>query len=226
MDLNPYIVNIFVERILAWHKTNSRDYPWRRTRDPYHILISELMLRRTRADQVVPVYHAFLKQYPDSQTLSGGRPATIRQILKPLGLSWRAENFVKVSRELIQFFDGRIPSDEKALQQLTGVGDYVAGAVSCFAFEKPVPMIDTNIVRVIGRIFGLDLRGEARRRKEVRDAAVTCLERAQPREYHYALLDFGALVCTARNPKCEACPIGREHCRHGRASNQHCDGPV
>lgn len=208
MKLNVHNANVFAKHVKQWHAVGHRDYPWRETRDPYRILIAELMLRRTRADQVVPVYANFLKRYPDCRAFCKGNAETIRRILKPLGLKWRAENFVKISREIKASFNCAIPDSTSLLKQLTGVGDYVAGAVCCFAYGLPVALVDTNIVRVIGRVFGLDISGEARRRKSVKDAARTCLDRRRPKEYHFALLDFGALVCTASAPKCGECLLG------------------
>jgi A/G-specific adenine glycosylase len=167
------------------------------------------MLRRTRADQVVPVYERVAKRYQTAEELASAPAEELRELLYPLGLEWRADNIVSMVHEVIERYGGEVPGTKDELMALPGVGDYVASAVACFSGDEPLPIIDTNVVRVIGRVFGLRLDGEARRRREIRDAAAMCLDRHQPRLYNYALLDFAALVCTASAPRCSECPFGR-----------------
>jgi len=112
-------------------------------------------------------------------------------------------------REVVERYGGEVPDTKDELMSLPGVDDYVASAVACFSSDEPTPIIDTNVVRAIGRVFGLRLEDEARRRKEMRDAVTMCLDRRQPRFYNYALLDFAALVCTASAPRCSECPFGQ-----------------
>ena len=177
--------------------------------------MSEVMLRRTRAAQVVAVYAQVLREYPSAKKLATATESDIRELLYPLGLAWRAGNVAAMASELGSYYSYRVPTDPTQLRRLTGVGEYVANAVACFAAGKPVLIVDTNVVRVIGRIFGLSLKGEARRRKEMKDAAAACLHRKRPADYNYALLDFAALVCRARNPLCDDCPFGgRGKCEH------------
>src|SRR5712692_2418229 len=121
----------------------------------------------------------------------------------------RGNLFRLMVREVAERYGGEVPGTKDELMSLPGVGDYVASAVVCFSSGEPTPIIDTNVVRVIGRIFGLRLEGEARRRKEMRDAATLCLDQRQPRLYNYALLDFAALVCAAGAPRCSECPFGQ-----------------
>jgi len=197
----------FQDTLLRWFSKGQRTFAWRRRRTPYRVLVAELMLRRTQAVQVEPVFRRFLKRFPTMQSLARARLASIRRELKPLGLEWRADNVVKLAREIQRRFRGRVPTDKGDLLSLPGVGPYVAGAVRCFALGQPEPLIDTNVVRVIGRFFGLSLQGEARRRKEMIEAATECVPRRRPADYHYALLDFAAAVCTARCPRCQNCPL-------------------
>lgn len=218
MKLNPRNASRFRRLLLSWARSNLREYPWRRERDRFRLLLSEMMLRRTRADQVVPVYERMAKHYPTAEELAAAPTGELREVLYPLGLEWRADNIVSMVREVVERYGGEVPVTKEELMSLPGVGDYVASAVTCFSSDEPTPIIDTNVVRVIGRIFGLRLDGEARRRKEMRDAAGMCLDRHQPRLYNYALLDFAALICTSSIPHCTECPFGRrglcEYARH------------
>ena len=210
MKLTPRNAARFRGVVQAWGAENRRDYPWRNTRSPYRILLSEVMLRRTRADQVVPVYRKVLRLYPTASKLAQARAPEIRKLLRPLGLVWRADNLVRMAEELRNEFACRVPTAPTRLKELTGVGDYVANAVACFAKGAAVAIVDTNVVRVIGRTFGLRLEGEARRRKEMIAASNLCLDRNDPRLYNYSILDFASLVCRARSPDCDVCPLGQQ----------------
>jgi A/G-specific adenine glycosylase len=203
----PHLIRWFQTTLLRWFRKHSRTFAWRRRRAAYRVLVDELMLRRTQAVQVEPVFRRFLKKYPNAQALARARPASIRRELKPLGLEWRAHNMVQLARDVQRRFQGCVPTGKAELLSLPGVGPYVAGAVRCFALGQPEPLIDTNAVRVIGRFFGLSLEGEARRRKGMIEAAAACVPRQRPADYHYALLDFAAAVCTARCPRCQNCPL-------------------
>ncbi|MCK6556593.1 DNA glycosylase [Candidatus Binatia bacterium] len=165
------------------------------------------MLRRTRADQVVGVYEEALRRYPTMDDLAAADPDEVRGVLRPLGLAWRADDVVSLAREVAARYGGRVPGDVEDLKSLTGVGDYVANAVACFAGREPRGIVDTNVVRLIGRIFGLPTDPEARRRKPVREAIDACLDRRHPQQYNYAILDFAAAVCTPSRPRCAACPF-------------------
>jgi A/G-specific adenine glycosylase len=194
----------------SWARSNLREYPWRREQDRFWLLLSKMMLRRTRADQVVPIYEHVAKCYPTAEELATASAEELRALLYPLGLEWRADNIVSMVREVVERYNGEVPGTKDEMMSLPGVGDYVASAVACFAKGEPTPIIDTNVVRVLGRLFGLRLDGEARRRKEMRDAATMCLDQRQPRLYSYALLDFAALVCAASAPRCGECPFGQQ----------------
>lgn len=148
--------------------------------------------------------------YPTLCALADAPPSHVRSILSPLGLNWRIENIVELARAFHDNRLDRIPESVEKLKLLSGVGTYVAGVVNCLAFERACPVIDTNVVRVLGRFFGLSLAGEARRRKEMLDLARECVDPGAPREYTLALIDFGALVCTASSPRCTACPLASE----------------
>jgi len=197
----------FQQGLHQWWLTHARIFPWRCDRTPYRTLVAEMMLRRTRADQVVPVFERFIETYPMLTLAAQADPDVLRGVLYPLGLSWRIDNIIELLRQASERFGDALPMDMRELCTLPGVGDYVAGAVACFAGGQPVTIIDTNVVRVLGRVFGADLHGEARRRREMRLLAAEALDRNEPANYQYALLDFAAKVCTSRSPLCAGCPL-------------------
>lgn len=198
----------FARRELAiWLETSARQFPWRYDHDPYHVLMAEMMLRRTQARQVVPVFHAFLEKYPDIASLDRALADEVARVLYPLGLSWRANNFKLLAHEIMTRHQGIVPESSESLLSITGVGPYVAAAVRSFAFNQPAVIMDTNTVRVAARYYGFAYTPESRRRKDVIQAVSTLLDPQEPARSNYALLDFAALVCRARDPLHEQCPL-------------------
>jgi len=212
--------------LLEWWPEHERPFPWRERPTAYSIAIAELMLRRTRAEQVVPVYRSFVASYPDLQSAASATPAELRRLLYPLGLTWRADSIIDFLQAAHAGFGRDLPLDTEELRQLPGIGEYVGAAIACFAGGLPEPLIDTNVVRVLGRIFGLRTDGEARRRSDICTLARQAVHPADPAGYHYALLDFAAGVCHARAPECPACPFSAEgRCAYLSASRGRRTGP-
>ena len=201
--------------LAVWGARHRRDFPWRRTNNPFHILLAEMMLRRTNAPQVIPTYLDIVRRYPDPESLATAPIQQVLETLRPLGLAWRAKNIRHMAEALTERFEGLVPSTYEELIELPGVGDYVASAVCCFAFGKPLPIIDTNTVRVAGRYFGFPTHAESRRRSPVRKTIVAITSRRNTREFNYAFLDFAALVCKANKPECPTCPL-RHRCVFGQ----------
>lgn len=193
--------------LLKWWHKHHRSFPWRETDNPFHLLMSELMLRRTRADQVVAVYNHFTSKYPDANTLASADPEQVAEDLYSLGLAWRIPAFQEIAKLLYHEFDGKVPERYSALLTLPGVGDYVASAVCCFAFDQPVKIVDTNTVRIIGRVYDIDTHRESRRDKKVRNLVEITLNLENPRDHNYALLDLAAKICLPREPLCKECPL-------------------
>lgn len=193
-------------RLLHWWRFNARDFPWRHETDPYRVLIAEVLLRRTQAKQVVPVYRRFLLAFPDTRSLGAARPRQIRGLLRPLGLRWRAENVVRLGRSL-KDSDLQNIDEPNQLRRLPGVGEYVESAVRCFSRGQPVPVVDTNTARVAVRLFGIQTRGEHRRAPLVRAALERLVRGDTPKKVNWALLDLAAQVCRARVPLCSRCPL-------------------
>jgi A/G-specific adenine glycosylase len=207
--LNGHLISVheFHTQLLAWDVEHRRIFPWRTTDNPFHILIAELMLRRTQAGQVIPVYLQFVTKYPDAERLSKAAPEEVARLLFPLGLTWRVPAFQQLAHVLVSEHHGQVPEDYDTLLTLPGVGDYVASAVCSFAFGQPVPIIDTNTVRVAGRLFGIATHAESRRRRPVRELLASLLDRNHPQAYNYSLLDLAALICTPARPQCSRCPL-------------------
>jgi len=202
---------IVTELLLEWFKEYGREYPWRKETDPYRILMAEIMLQRTKADQVRRVYQPFLERFPNIHRLAAAAPEELEGILGMLGLRWRTRKVKELAEVIISQHNGHIPSSREGLISLPGVGDYVADAVLCFAYGMDVAVVDANVCRVIGRVFGIKPSGEARRNPVFRQIAQRLIPSKKAREFNHAIIDFAALICTPRNPKCDKC-ILRELC--------------
>lgn len=209
---HPLLPAAVQTELRAWGAQAGRSFPWRTTPNPFHILLAELMLRRTQARQVVGVYTPFIDRYPDAAALAAAPADEVAQALFSRGLTWRVPAFQHLARTLVAQHAGQVPADYTALVTLPGVGDYVASAVCCFAFDQPVIIADTNTVRVVGRLFGVPTHTESRRRKPVRAMLAALIDQPHPRAYNYALLELAALVCLPANPACARCPL-RLHCK-------------
>jgi A/G-specific adenine glycosylase len=197
----------FSKKLLSWWRKNKRDFYWRNTWSPYHILISEVLLHRTKAEQVAKVYTKFLQEFPSIKRLVQARDSEIRKILYPLGLHWRTLLIRKMAKEILNQYGGKIPSGKEELEQLPGVSDYISSAVRCFAFGYPEVLLDTNTVRVVGRVFGLKITDGSRRSRRFRELLESLVDKKYPREFNWAMIDFAALMCTPRGPKCPICPM-------------------
>lgn len=197
-------------KLIIWFKKNARKYPWRETEDPFKVLIAEMMLRRTRADQVVPVYETLFKSYPDIKRILSAKNSDFEKVLYPLGLMWRIPAFKKVALEIKQKFNNKVPSNRKDLLSLTGVGEYVAGAVLSIAFNKKEWIVDSNIVRLFRRYFNISTSKEGRRDKHVIEMAKIYANCSNPKKANLAILDFTALVCKPMKPECQKCILASD----------------
>ena len=199
--------------LIDWYRAFGRDLPWRRTRNPYHILVSEIMLQQTQVDRVIPKYHAFLDRFPTIEALAEASPGDVIRAWAGLGYNRRALNLQRTARTVLDEHGGRFPSTPEELRRLPGIGPYTAGAVACFAFERDVAFMDTNIRRVIRRVFAgpdeTDPPPEERRLLEVAAAAVPA---GDGYTWNQAIMELGALICTAARPRCAICPL-RPACR-------------
>lgn len=163
------------------------------------------MLHRTRAEQVVPVYEAFIKKYPIIDTLAEADENEIKAVTQHLGLHWRSRHFIKATQFVIEHFDSEFPCNREELLRIPGVGDYVAGAILTVCFNKPVHVVDSNIARFINRYYGLKISGEIRRKKTIIDKAKELFQTDYPGMFLFAILDFTFIVCKSQRPDCLNC---------------------
>ena len=200
----------FRRQLLAWYGANGRDLPWRKTDDPYHILVSEVMLQQTQVDRVLPKYHEWLEKYPSLEALASARVTEVARTWRPLGYNLRPRRLHAIARESVARYGGQLPSDEETLLSFKGIGAYTAGAIRSFAFRQRAAILDTNVARVLFRVFigSGDPRAHAMR-KHLWAVSEALVPRKQVFDFNQALMDLGALVCVARKPKCPVCPMTR-----------------
>ncbi len=220
--LDRETAGVFRRRLHAWYRRNARDLPWRRTRDAYQVLVSELMLQQTQVSRVVTYYAEFLDRFPTLSDVARAKPAAVMEAWEGLGYYARARNLHALARKVTD--DGRkpapLPSDAAELRALPGIGAYTAGAVSSFAYERRAALVDTNVARVLRRVFApsVDPKTTSGQR-----ALWTMAEGLLPRTggatwtHNQALMELGAVVCTARVAHCGRCPV-RSICRSAAAA--------
>ncbi len=201
--------------LLAWFTTNGRDLPWRRTRDPYRVLVSEIMLQQTQVDRVKSKWEAFLAQFPTLDALAAAAPGDVIRAWAGLGYNRRALNLQRTAQAVLRDWHGQFPTTPQELKTLPGIGPYTAGAVACFAFERDVGFMDTNIKRVVQRVWvGPDDTPAPDR--DLLQLAEQAVPAGHGWAWNQAVMELGALVCTAAKPRCQICPL-RSACRAYRA---------
>jgi A/G-specific adenine glycosylase len=196
--------------LLGWFAAHGRDLPWRHTRDPYRIMVSEIMLQQTQVDRVIPKYHAFLAAFPTLAALAQAPTADVIRLWAGLGYNRRAVNLQRAARVIVEQHGGQFPQDVAALRALPGIGPYTAGAIACFAFEQDVAFLDTNIRRVVRRVCFSDTAETSER--ELGVAAEALVPTGAGWVWNQAIMELGALICTAASPACWRCPL-RDQCR-------------
>ena len=213
----------FSRRLRHWYRRNGRDLPWRKTRDPYHVLVSELMLQQTQVSRVLGYYERFLARFPNLAQLARAKPRQVREAWEGLGYYARARNLHRLARQITERGSApneTLPSDPRHLRDLPGIGDYTAGAVASFAYERRAELVDTNVARVLRRAFAPDVDPKSAAGKR---AIWEIARRLLPRTgrttwtHNQALMELGALVCTARVARCSQCPVRRDCLSAGAA---------
>jgi A/G-specific adenine glycosylase len=205
--------NQFRATLISWYHANGRLLPWRQTRDPYAILVSEFMLQQTQVAAVIPYYNEWLRRFPDFVALAQAPENDILHAWQGLGYYARARNLHAVAKTVQHRHGGRFPRNLAAVIELPGIGRYTANALATFAFDQPVPIVETNTARVLARLF--DFHGPIDRtagREELWKRARTLVPKYSARIYNSALVDLGALICSPRQPKCTICPV-KKFCR-------------
>ncbi|ACL25402.1 HhH-GPD family protein [Chloroflexus aggregans] len=198
--------------LLHWFHSYARDLPWRRTRDPYAIMVAEVMLQQTQVDRVIPKYQAFLSAFPTVAALAAAPTAEVIRLWAGLGYNRRAVNLQRAAQVIMEQYGGQVPSAVADLRALPGIGPYTAGAIACFAFEQDVAFLDTNIRRVVRRLcVGPDDRSTPSD-GELLAHATALIPPGQGWTWNQAIMELGALICTSTNPACWRCPL-RSYCR-------------
>jgi A/G-specific adenine glycosylase len=209
----PPARQLFRRRLLRWYDANGRTLPWRTTPDPYHILVSEMMLQQTQVDRVLPKYHEWLDRYPSLEALADAPVEDTVRTWYPLGYNIRPRRLHAIARESVSRFGGELPDDHATLLSFKGIGPYTAGAIMSFAFGRRAAILDTNVARVLFRVFvGKGDPKQHRMVKHLWAVSEALVPSRRVFDFNQAIMDFGAMVCVARTPHCEGCPMARS-CR-------------
>ena len=212
-QLNIAKASDFHRKLLSWYDENCRDLPWRCETDPYYIWVSEVMLQQTRVETVIPYYHRFLAAYPSISALAHASQDDVLKLWEGLGYYARARHFLQAVREVHASYAGCVPANPEVFGRLCGVGDYTRAAVGSIAFNHPLAAVDGNVRRVFCRLFAIDEDPtKASVQKEIKRLAQTLLDSERPGDYNQAVMELGAVVCTPRSPRCNACPV-KEFCQ-------------
>ncbi|MGZ8495528.1 MAG: A/G-specific adenine glycosylase [Candidatus Binatia bacterium] len=199
-------LSLLRRRLLNWYRRNQRDLPWRRSRDPYTIWVSETMLQQTQVKTVLPYYARFVAAFPTLQTLAGAPLPRVLRLWSGLGYYRRAENLHKAARQIVAQHGGNLPRNYDLLRALPGIGDYTAGALLSIAFDEKYPAVDGNVRRVLSRLFRTNTEAA------VREIAGKLAQTSQPGNLNQALMELGAMLCTPKEPRCGDCPV-TSYCR-------------
>ena len=201
-------MNSVADILLDWYAREGRDLPWRRTRDPYRIWLSEVILQQTRVAQGMEYYLRFTERFPDVASLAAAPEDEVLKLWQGLGYYSRARNLHAAARQVVERFGGRFPVALEEVRSLRGVGDYTAAAICSAAYEAPCAVVDGNVYRVLARLFDLDTPIDSTAGKRAfAELAQSQLDTAHPGRYNQAIMDFGALQCTPSSPRCETCPL-------------------
>ncbi len=199
---------IFRKSLVTWFADNMRDLPWRRTYEPYHVWISEIMLQQTQMERGVVYFNRWVAQFPDVSSVAGASEQVILKAWEGLGYYSRARNVKKAAGQIMKEYSGRIPDDYDQLLSLPGIGPYTASAIMSIAFNKPYPVVDANVERLFARIGDVNQPVKTKNvRMEIQERVAELISDTLPRDFNQALMELGALICTPKQPKCGICPV-------------------
>ncbi len=208
--------NSFARTLLNWHSTIDRNLPWKSTKDPYKIWLSEIIMQQTRVIQGTPYYLKFVEVFPTIIDLANADESQIMKLWQGLGYYSRARNLHFTAKTIRDKYHGKFPVNYKDILDLKGVGHYTAAAISSFAFGQEYPVVDGNVIRLISRYFGITTAVDTSQTlKEINSLAVKLIKGSNPADYNQAIMDFGALMCTPKSPNCIHCPLNRNCKAHG-----------
>lgn len=198
---------IFSARLEKWFRSNGRDFPWRESQNLFHLLVAELLLRKTQADRVLPVYNEFTARYRKPSDVLNARPEYLRELLCGLGLRQRVQWLVGLCKQLVEQHNGDVPSDYGELCRMKGIGPYTANMVLCLGRGETRPAIDNNIARLVSRVFDVKRAGDTRREKHIGQVLENVFHQGNPRLITLAMLDLAGMICRASKPGCTLCPL-------------------
>jgi A/G-specific adenine glycosylase len=208
--VNPGVRRAFHRDLLRWYRRHHRKLPWRATRDPYLIWVSEIMLQQTRVETVLPYYARWLRAFPTIHALARAKADRVLKLWEGLGYYSRARNLHLASQTVVRELAGNVPRMVDGLGELPGIGRYTAGAIASIAFDERVPLVDGNVARVFARIFAIQANVKSPRTlQSLWDLAENLLPDTNAGDFNQALMELGALICTPVNPRCDACPMRR-----------------
>lgn len=211
--LHHFNKNQFNENLLQWYKENKRDLPWRKTKDPYKIWVSEIMLQQTKVDTVIPYFKNFMTNFPTIYDLAAANEQEVLKMWEGLGYYSRARNLYTAAQEVVTKYNGNIPEDRDLIGNLKGIGPYTRGAILSIAFNQPEPAVDGNVMRVLSRVLLIeDNINEQKVRKKFESIVKEIISTEDPSSFNQGLMEIGALICTPKKPACLLCPI-QQHCR-------------
>lgn len=204
-----YKMSIFLrKKLLEWYNPDERNLPWKKTKDPYKIWLSEIILQQTRVEQGRPYYLKFISKYPSIKSFAEAPLSEILKLWEGLGYYSRARNMHAAAQQVMETHNGQFPSSYDELIKLKGIGSYSAAAISSFAIDACHPVLDGNVFRVLSRFFNIDTPIDTSEGKKLfYQLAMDCIDQAQPAKYNQAIMDFGALICKPKNPNCAICPL-------------------
>jgi A/G-specific adenine glycosylase len=198
----------FQKYILDWYSKNGRTFPWRYTFDAYKVLVSEILLQQTNVEKVINPYNTIVKKYKSVLELADADIIFLKDLFKDLGLFYRADRIISISRQIIEMYEGMIPDKREELLAIKGIGNYTGNAILCFGYNKPYAIVDTNVIRVFDRFFGFKSSSKRPHTdKKVWEFAQMLIPEDNYVDYNYGLLDFAAVVCRSRKPMCSNCLI-------------------
>ncbi len=203
--------NNFASLLLKWHKEeNTREMPWKGEKNPYYIWLSEIILQQTRVEQGLPYFLRFKKKYPIIKHLANAKEDEVMKLWQGLGYYSRARNLHETAKNINQNFKGKFPNTFDELKKLKGVGDYTAAAIASFAFGENKAVVDGNVIRVLARVFGIETAFDTTEgKKRFAQLAQELIDKKKPATYNQAIMDFGGVVCSPKNPKCDECPFNK-----------------
>ncbi len=205
---NPLLLTNFQRKLLTWYHKNKRDLPWRQTKDPYKIWLSEIMLQQTQVKTVIDYYHRFLTRFPTIQDLAKANEEEVLTLWSGLGYYSRARNLYKGAKEIVEKYDAKFPSNPQEILSLPGIGKYTLGAIASIAFEQPLPLVDGNVMRVYSRVFAISGNPqESKFQKKIWKMAETLIPKKNSGDFNQALMELGATICSPTSPNCSCCPI-------------------